>query len=45
MLKIDEIDQQILKILEQDSRISYRQLGLKLGIEESTACKTCGQTG
>jgi len=39
MLKIDEIDQQILKILEQDSRISYRQLGQKLGIEESTARK------
>jgi Lrp/AsnC family leucine-responsive transcriptional regulator len=39
MLKIDETDQQILKILEQDSRISYRQLGQKLGIEESTARK------
>jgi len=39
MLKIDEIDQQILKILEGDSRISYRQLGQKLGIEESTARK------
>lgn len=39
LLKIDETDQQILKILEQDSRISYRQLGQKLGIEESTARK------
>lgn len=39
MLKIDEIDQQILKILEEDSRISYRQLGQKLGVEESTARK------
>jgi len=28
-----------LKILEEDSRISYRQLGQKLGIEESTARK------
>ena len=39
MLKIDENDHQILKILEQDSRISYRQLGQKIGIEESTARK------
>ncbi len=39
MLKIDEIDQKLLKILEQNSRISYRQLGQKLGIEESTARK------
>jgi len=39
MLKIDDLDHQILKILEQDSRISYRQLGQKLGIEESTARK------
>ena len=39
MLKIDELDQQILKILEEDSRISYRNLGQKLGIEESTARK------
>ena len=39
MLKIDETDQQILKILEQDSRISYRQLGQKIGMEESTARK------
>jgi len=39
MLKIDDIDQQILKILEEDGRISYRQLGQKLGIEESTARK------
>jgi len=39
MLKIDEIDQQILKILEEDGRISYRQLGQKLGVEESTARK------
>jgi len=39
MLKIDETDQRILKILEEDSRISYRQLGQKLGIEESTARK------
>jgi len=39
MLKIDETDQQILKILEQDCRISYRQLGQKIGIEESTARK------
>lgn len=39
MLKIDEIDQQILKILEGDGRISYRQLGQKLGVEESTARK------
>jgi len=39
MLKIDEIDQHILKVLEEDGRISYRQLGQKLGIEESTARK------
>lgn len=39
MLKIDDLDQQILKILEGNSRISYRQLGQKLGIEESTARK------
>jgi len=39
MLKIDNIDEQILNILEGDSRISYRQLGQKLGIEESTARK------
>jgi len=39
LLKIDELDQQILKILEEDGRISYRQLGQKLGIEESTARK------
>jgi len=39
MLKVDEVDQRILKILEQDSRIAYRQLGQKLGIEESTARK------
>jgi len=39
MLKIDDTDQQILKILEQDSRISYRQLGQKIGIEEPTARK------
>lgn len=39
MLKIDELDRQILKILEEDGRISYRQLGQKLGIEESTARK------
>jgi len=39
LLKIDEIDSQILKILEEDSRITYRQLGQKLGIEESTARK------
>lgn len=39
MLKIDDLDHQILKILEEDSRISYRQLGQKLGIEESTARK------
>jgi Lrp/AsnC family leucine-responsive transcriptional regulator len=39
MLKIDEVDQKLLKILEQDSRISYRELGQKLGIEESTARK------
>lgn len=39
MLKIDELDQQILRILEADGRISYRQLGQKLGIEESTARK------
>jgi len=39
MLKIDDVDQQILKILEGDGRISYRQLGQKLGIEESTARK------
>ena len=39
MLKIDGTDQQILKILEQDSRISYRQLGQKIGIEEATARK------
>ena len=39
MLKIDDIDQQILKILEENSRISYRELGQKLGIEGSTACK------
>src|SRR4030067_2271205 len=39
MLKIDNIDQQILKILEENSRISYRELGQKLGIEGSTACK------
>jgi len=39
MLKIDDTDQQILRILEEDSRISYRQLGQKLGVEESTARK------
>ncbi len=39
MLKIDDLDHQILKILEQDSRIPYRQLGQRLGIEESTARK------
>lgn len=39
MLKIDDLDQQILKILEANGRISYRQLGQKLGIEESTARK------
>jgi len=39
MLKIDDTDQQILRILEEDSRISYRQLGQKLDIEESTARK------
>jgi len=39
MLKIDKIDQEILKILEGDGRISYRQLGQKLGVEESTARK------
>jgi DNA-binding Lrp family transcriptional regulator len=39
MSKIDDLDHQILKILEGDSRISYRQLGQKLGIEESTARK------
>jgi Lrp/AsnC family transcriptional regulator for asnA, asnC and gidA len=39
LLKIDSIDEQILKILEEDGRISYRQLGQKLGIEESTARK------
>ena len=39
MLKIDEVDQKLLKILEQDSRISYRELGQKLGMEESTARK------
>ncbi len=39
MLKIDELDQKILKILEEDGRMSYRQLGKKLGIEESTARK------
>ncbi|MFQ6086587.1 MAG: Lrp/AsnC family transcriptional regulator [Candidatus Bathyarchaeia archaeon] len=39
LLKIDELDQKILKILEEDGRISYRQLGKKLGIEESTARK------
>jgi len=39
MLKIDDLDHQILRILEDDSRISYRQLGQKLGIEESTARK------
>lgn len=39
MLKIDELDYRILKILEEDGRISYRQLGKQLGIEESTARK------
>jgi len=39
LLKIDELDQQILKVLEEDGRVSYRQLGKKLGIEESTARK------
>lgn len=39
ILKIDDLDHQILRILEEDSRISYRQLGQKLGIEESTARK------
>jgi len=39
VLKIDKIDQEILKILEGDGRISYRQLGQKLGVEESTARK------
>jgi len=39
MLKIDEIDQKILRTLEEDGRISYRRLGQKLGIEESTARK------
>jgi len=39
LLKIDDTDEQILKILEEDGRISYRELGQKLGIEESTARK------
>lgn len=39
MLKIDETDQRILKILEEDGRISYRALGQKLDVEESTARK------
>lgn len=39
MLKIDDVDQEILKILEDDGRVTYRQLGQKLGIEESTARK------
>lgn len=39
LLNIDELDQKILKILEEDGRISYRKLGQKLGIEESTARK------
>jgi DNA-binding Lrp family transcriptional regulator len=39
LLKIDELDHKILKILEEDGRISYRQLGKRLGIEESTARK------
>lgn len=39
MLKIDDLDHQILRMLEEDSRISYRRLGQKLGIEESTARK------
>lgn len=38
-LKIDDLDHQILRLLEEDSRISYRQLGQRLGIEESTARK------
>jgi len=39
LLEIDELDQQILNVLEENGRISYRQLGQKLGIEESTARK------
>jgi len=39
LLKIDDLDHQILRMLEEDSRISYRRLGQKLGIEESTARK------
>jgi DNA-binding Lrp family transcriptional regulator len=39
MLKIDEINQKILKILEEEGRISFRQLGQQLGIEELTARK------
>ncbi len=39
MPKIDELDQKILEILEEDGRMSYRQLGKKLGVEESTARK------
>jgi len=39
LLKIDDVDQQVLKILEENGRISYRELGQKLGIEESTARK------
>lgn len=39
LLKIDELDQKILRVLEEDGRISYRKLGKTLGIEESTARK------
>lgn len=39
LLKIDELDQKILRILEEDGRISYRKLSKKLGIGASTARK------
>lgn len=39
MLKIDETDEKILRILEENGRVSYRKLGQKIGIAESTARK------
>lgn len=34
---LDQIDRQMLKLLNSDSRMSYRELGSKLGITEATA--------
>jgi len=36
---IDEIDQKILRILQEDARIPYREIGEKIGVAESTARK------